>query len=31
MADWFRSGTAAHPEIADRDPTWRSRLEEIYD
>ena len=31
MADWFRSGTTVHPESADRDLTWRRRLEEIYD
>jgi replication-associated recombination protein RarA len=30
MADWFRTGTAIHPEVQGRDLTWRRQLEELY-
>ena len=30
MYDWFVSGTTVHPEVPDRDTTWRDRLPDLY-
>jgi hypothetical protein len=30
MADWLFTGALVHPEVDDRDRSWRERLEGLY-